>query len=187
MISYTGDAVTDMNLTRLFSACSYRGSQDLSHATALQTVINRAKAMLPEAVDKHFRWPVAWSRFAAHDAAGAAVRSWIGDAVSSLEAGLEEVLKDPALAAAAKPDLSDRPRSRGEQVEAAIDRFKAERTGAAMGYLLDSLQFTPLAAQGRTVEKAYRRKGQPNLAAELHRLWAQTWSLHGLPATGRQE
>lgn len=102
-------------------------------------------------------------------------------ALDRIEAGVEAALKDPALAASTAPDLSDRPRSRGEQVEAAIERFKTERTRAAMDYLLDALHFTPTAAQGRIVEKAYRRKGQPTLAAELHRLWSQTWSLHGCP------
>lgn len=173
----TGDQVVDCTLQQLEGLSAWRDDSDAERTGQLLSGLIDAQDMLPQAVSRHFKLPNLFVGSAHFDRSQDYRRQLISDITNALKSGLADAHADPQLNRKSKPDFSDRPQSRGEDILEALKAFRDTRTAASLSRLRASVTPTHLQSRVKTIEMLTTRQRSygnqsPEVAllGELHRL-----------------
>lgn len=157
----TSDRVTDHNLRYVEGLATPWGitNPEQLHQKLIAGI--RVEEMLPKAVRAHFDWPFLFL--------GNSHFSWKTDRLQDEDRkisgkfgeGLERVAADPTLRRDGGADFSDRPKSKGEVVAAALDAYQDHQNATTLAALYSALYGTPFIHLYQDLERALARKRAP--------------------------
>lgn len=189
----TGDLATDANLTALEGIATEWPDIELDNFMDQIRALIGYRAMLPCAVLTHFDLP--------NLMVGAEPERWSRDRLrqkaielqTAVATGLARAWADDTLKAAGGADLSDRPSTKGEEVSAALGRYRLDRSDEALHRLREACYATPLNQQMERLDKwlARKRPSSPDRPIEreiadiLGEMSRRASELHYLPASYR--
>lgn len=154
----TGDSVTDKNLAFLEHLIAWETQTTPERTHDLAIMVINVSEMLPALVKRHFRLPSPYIGDGAYRWSEAGRIAWVKDMCEAIAEGIEGSYDDPALKKENAPDLTDRPKSVGEAIIEALDRFEASRADNDLIALSVAIRPTNLLYDFQNLEKAHRRK-----------------------------
>jgi hypothetical protein len=163
----TGDRVTDKNLASLERWTLDDVHMNSDQASNFASAMIDMTEMLPRLVKRHFSLPHLFigdlnSRWTDEQRS-----AWISGVCQAISSGIEKAASDEALKRENSPDFRDRPKSRGEVVLEALEKFSKSRSRSDLGSLSIAVSSTNLQSEYRDIEKAYERKRPaPNTTLE---------------------
>lgn len=169
----TGDEVTDANLSYLENLARWdsKSGKEQTHQLALAVI--RVSPMLPALVSSHFELPSPYIGGGAYDWSDAQRAKWIESMTSAISRGLESASLDEALKRDNSPDFSDRPRSRGEVILEALERFRQSRSNSDLSDLSVAIGPTNLHSYFDELKRALvRKRPSPGSSLEVEILKA---------------
>lgn len=126
----TGDTPTNSNLSALENLARPWAGIDAEHLLDVIRGVIRIEKMLPKAVRVHFKLPHLFVGAGPYDWAAARRDEYHSELCEALSAGLANVQADPTLTKDGGADLSDRPPTRGEELEFACRAWSRNRTSS---------------------------------------------------------
>ena len=126
----TGDTPTNSNLGALENLARPWAGIDAEHLLDVIRGVIRIEKMLPKAVRAHFKLPHLFVGNGPYDWDTARRDKYHSELCEALSAGLANVQADPTLAKDGGADLSDRPPTRGEELEFACRAWSRNRTSS---------------------------------------------------------
>ena len=116
------------------------------------------REMLPSAVLRHFRFPMLFIGDAAYSWSPARLRENAEALCVAIGDGLDRVEADISLKKGGEADLSDRPRTKGEEIRAAVRAFQERRGDTELAQLRTAVQSTNLIGRFEKLEHWLGRK-----------------------------
>ena len=126
----TGDTPTNSNLSSLENLAHPWAGIDAERLLDVIRGVIRIEKMLPKAVRHHFKLPPLIVGAGPYDWDAARRDKYHSELCEALSAGLAGVQADPSLAKEGGADLSDRPPTRGEELEFACRAWSRNRTSS---------------------------------------------------------
>ena len=126
----TGDTPTNSNLSAIENLARPWAGIDAEHLLDVIRGVIRIEKMLPKAVRVHFQLPPLFVGARPYDWDAARRDEYHSELCEALSAGLARVQADPALVKNGGADLSDRPPTRGEELEFACRTWSRNRTSS---------------------------------------------------------
>lgn len=188
----TGDRVTDSNLEALdnMADCARR-MEARSLIDLVRTVIG-IDDMLPKCVKVHFKFPNLYFGSQADGWSPERRAEFLGKLSEAIKDGLANAESDTNLVKGGGADYSDRPKSRGEAIQEALNAYENTRTRTDLYQLQMAASPTHLASRVKTIEMLSTRKRphgnqspEAALLAEISRLEMEASRMHGIKAEGR--
>lgn len=179
----TGDRVIDVYLQKLEGLAAWNLESDAEKTHQLLIGVIHIKEMLPSSVARHFDLPYLQVGNAHFVRGQEYRRKLIWQITNSLSEGLAKVAEDDKLRRQNKPDFSDRPRSKGEEILDALYSYQKERSVDSFLKLKMAAENTSLQWRLNEIAKLVSRKRpignqNPGAAIEghLHRLESEAES-----------
>jgi hypothetical protein len=126
----TGDTPTNSNLASMENLARPWAGVDAEQLLDIIRGVIRIEKMLPKAVRVHFELPNLFVGARPHDWDAARREEYHSELCEALSAGLARVQADPTLAKDGGADLTDRPPTRGEELEFACRTWSRNRTSS---------------------------------------------------------
>lgn len=116
------------------------------------------REMLPSAVLRHFQFPMLFIGDAAYSWSPERLREKAKALCTAIVDGLDRVEADHSLNKGGEADLSDRPRTKGEELRAAVRAFQDRRSATELAQLRTAVQSTDLIRRFEKLEHWLGRK-----------------------------
>ncbi|MDZ3831907.1 MAG: hypothetical protein U0S50_08845 [Sphingopyxis sp.] len=126
----TGDTPTNSNLASIENLARPWAGIGAEHLLDVIRGVIRIEKMLPKAVQVHFNLPPLFVGNAPYDWDAARREEYHNELCAALSEGLSRVQADPTLVKNGGADLSDRPPTRGEELEFACRAWSRDRTSS---------------------------------------------------------
>lgn len=187
----TGDPATDSNLQKLEAAAKWRIGSDARQVHQLLLLCISVEKMLPKAVRRHFALPYLFIGNS-HETYGQAYRDdLVSKITTAIERGLDAVESDHSLHRGGGADLSDRPRTKGEAVQDAIQAFRKSEDAQALSLLRQAACDMDLNNRVEKISDLMKRKRnygnqspRQAMLGELHRLEMEASQCHHIADNG---
>lgn len=153
----TGDEATDSNLQYLGSLGIYWETMRPQDFMDKIHGLIELEQMLPAAVMKHFIWPRMYVGAGPYEWSRAQFVEEAKRLTDAINSGLERAALDETLRRRGGVDLSDRPRSKGEQILAALKGLEERRDQSRMDALRKAARGAPFHYELRAIEQAMNR------------------------------
>lgn len=154
----TPDDVTNANLRFLESCAWLRPDMGAEEVTDKFRATITVQDMLPAAVRGKFAFPTLYIGDAAYRWSSGQRQERVRELVAAIESGLDAILADPSLERDGKADLGDRPASKGEEIQAAIDAVTRCRGPQELNALRSSVYGTNLSRYMERLDHWLNRK-----------------------------
>lgn len=154
----TGDRATDQNLELLGQLSVDHGDYDRDHFLDLVRAVIGIDKMLPYAVKRHFKLPFLWVGDGPYRWGDVQVRERTIELRTALASGLAKVRADPLLVGGNGVTKADRPQTRCEQIESALQAYREIRGPAEFQALRLAVSGTSLQHKVEELERWLKRK-----------------------------